>query len=78
MPSTSANVKNEEHDEALKDHGGTTAQHKAAGTVLTCTNAECGCRLRIEVPCPHGDTYVCACGHEFRPVGSGPPTDIPT
>lgn len=37
-----------------------------AGTVLTCTNPECGCRLRIEKPCPHGDTYTCACGHEMK------------
>ena len=34
-----------------------------AGTVLTCTNPDCGCLLRIEQPCPHGDTYTCACGH---------------
>lgn len=37
-----------------------------AGTILTCTNPECGCRLRIEVPCPHGEAYTCACGHPFR------------
>lgn len=40
-----------------------------AGTVLTCTNPDCGCRLRIEEPCPHGDTYTCACGHRMEPSG---------
>jgi len=35
------------------------------GSVLTCTNPECGCRLRIDEPCPHGDTYTCACGHQL-------------
>jgi metallothionein len=39
-----------------------------AGTMLSCTNAECACRLRIETPCPHGDTYTCACGHPFVPI----------
>lgn len=34
-----------------------------AGTTLTCDNEDCGCRLRIESPCPHGDSYTCACGH---------------
>jgi len=47
------------------------------GTVLTCTNADCDCRLRVEVPCPHGDTYTCACGHQFNAVGSGPLADNP-
>ena len=47
-----------------------------SGTVLTCTNADCGCRLRIEQPCPHGDTYTCACGHPFTEA-SGPLTDAP-
>lgn len=37
-----------------------------AGALLTCSNPECGCRLRIEQPCPHGDTYICACGHELQ------------
>ncbi|MDP1819244.1 MAG: metallothionein [Acidimicrobiales bacterium] len=40
----------------------------AIGTTLTCENDECGCRLRIEQPCPHGDTYTCACGHPLRSV----------
>lgn len=40
--------------------------HNEAGTVLTCSNADCGCLLRIEKPCPHGDTYQCACGHVFE------------
>jgi hypothetical protein len=38
------------------------------GSTLTCTNDDCNCRLRIEQPCPHGDTYICACGHEMRPA----------
>ena len=37
-----------------------------AGTVLTCSNPDCGCELQINTPCPHGDTYSCACGHEMR------------
>lgn len=35
------------------------------GTMLTCTNPDCGCRLRVEVPCPHGDEYRCGCGHDL-------------
>jgi hypothetical protein len=42
-----------------------------AGTVLTCTNAECGCRLQVQAPCPHGDAYTCACGHALAPEGGG-------
>jgi hypothetical protein len=43
------------------------------GATLTCENPDCGCRLRIEQPCPHGDTYTCACGHQFtiRDEGEG-------
>ena len=37
-----------------------------AGAVLTCSSANRGCELRIERPCPHGDTYRCACGHELE------------
>lgn len=40
-----------------------------AGTTLTCSNADCGCQLRIETPCPHGDTYTCACGAPFEATG---------
>jgi metallothionein len=47
------------------------------GTILTCTNDDCECRLRIEVPCPHGDTYTCACGHPFVVAGSSPLRDVP-
>jgi hypothetical protein len=36
------------------------------GTTLTCTNPDCGCQLKIEKPCPHGDQYKCACGHDFK------------
>ena len=39
------------------------------GTILTCSNSDCGCELRIEKPCPHGDTYTCACGHPFESEG---------
>jgi hypothetical protein len=45
-----------------------TAATNRAGTVLTCSNDDCECRLRIEAPCPHGDTYTCACGHPFEVV----------
>jgi hypothetical protein len=41
------------------------------GTVLTCSNPDCGCRVTIEEPCPHGDTYTCACGHQFEAKGGG-------
>jgi hypothetical protein len=47
------------------------------GTILTCTNDDCACRLRIEEPCPHGDTYTCACGHALEEATTGPPTDAP-
>lgn len=47
------------------------ADSNKAGTVLTCANDDCGCRLRIEEPCPHGDTYTCACGHPFVASASG-------
>lgn len=40
--------------------------HNEAGTLLTCSNAECGCRLQIVAPCPHGDRYQCACGHDLE------------
>lgn len=36
------------------------------GTTLTCSNEECDCLLRVERPCPHGDTYTCACGHPMQ------------
>ena len=36
------------------------------GTVLTCTDAERGCRLQVRVPCPHGEG--CACGHGLVPA----------
>lgn len=48
--------------------------HDAAGTTLTCTNPDCGCELTIVRPCPHGDTYTCACGHRLESVpGPGGP-----
>lgn len=39
-----------------------------AGTLLTCTHPDCGCRVRIEVPCRcegAGDTYRCCCGADL-------------
>lgn len=49
-----------------------------SGVILTCTNDECRCRLRIEVPCPHGDGYTCACGHPFVDAEEQSPlTDLP-
>lgn len=44
------------------------ATKNTAGTVLTCTNDDCSCRLEIKQPCPHGSTYTCACGHPFEPA----------
>lgn len=43
-------------------------ERNAPGTLLSCTNPDCGCRVRIEAPCPHGDVYLCACNHRFEPV----------
>ena len=45
----------------------------ATGTILTCTNADCSCRLEVQEPCPHGDDFTCACGHAFTTV----PPDVP-
>jgi hypothetical protein len=39
-----------------------------AGTLLTCTHADCGCRIRIEVPCHcpgAGEPYRCTCGDDM-------------
>jgi len=47
-----------------------------AGTVLTCSNDDCDCLLRVERPCPHGDTYTCACGYSLEPAGPGT-SDMP-
>ncbi|MCU0310982.1 MAG: metallothionein [Acidimicrobiales bacterium] len=47
------------------------------GAILTRTNPDCGCRLRIEQPCPHGDTYTCACGHPLEPLAQSPLADAP-
>ena len=44
--------------------------HNEAGALLSCSNEDCGCRLRIEEPCPHGDSYKCACGHELIAPGA--------
>lgn len=47
------------------------------GVTISCTNPECGCRLRIEQPCPHGDTYTCACGHHMAATAESPLSDLP-
>jgi len=46
------------------------------GTTLTCDDPDCPCRIVVQVPCPHGDDYTCACGHPLGPVDhdSLPPT----
>jgi hypothetical protein len=38
------------------------------GTRLTCDNPDCDCLLTVERPCPHGDAYVCGCGHDLTPT----------
>ena len=45
------------------------ATHEA-GTVLTCGHDDCGCRVRIEVPChcEGGEPYRCTCGDDLVPV----------
>ena len=55
--------------------GQTSLMPNEPGTVLTCTNDQCSCRLGIEEPCPHGDRYVCACGHPLEEVGEFPLAD---
>jgi hypothetical protein len=45
------------------------ADDNTAGTTMTCTNPECSCVLEIVSPCPHGDTYTCACGHPMEAIG---------
>ena len=45
----------------------TIAQH----TLLTCTNPDCPCEIRVVTPCPHGDQYTCACGHSLVPTHGG-------
>lgn len=42
-----------------------------AGTMLTCSDGDCGCRIQVLQPCPHGDTYTCACGHDLTAGGDG-------
>ena len=42
------------------------AQQNVAGTRLTCTNPDCDCELEILTPCPHGNSYMCGCGHELE------------
>ena len=40
-----------------------------SGTILTCSNPECGCELEIIQPCPHGPEYTCACGQPLEALG---------
>lgn len=48
----------------------------ASGTVMTCKNGECGCRVRVESECGcegAGASYVCTCGEpmvELADAGS--------
>lgn len=44
------------------------AQQNVAGTRMTCTDDDCNCELQINVPCPHGTTYTCACGHPMEAI----------
>jgi hypothetical protein len=46
----------------------TNRSWSTTGATLTCTNPDCACELQILTPCPHGDTYTCACGHPFEAV----------
>lgn len=48
----------------------------APGTVLSCTDSDCGCRIQVQQPCPHGDGYTCACGHALT-AGGGDDDRIP-
>jgi hypothetical protein len=45
------------------------AEQNVTGTRMTCTDPDCNCELQINVPCPHGSTYTCACGHPFEASG---------
>jgi hypothetical protein len=47
------------------------------GTILTCTNDDCTCRLRVEQPCPHGDDFRCGCGHDLVALEGDAPTVTP-
>lgn len=42
------------------------SEQNLGGALLTCTNPACDCKLQIVTPCPHGCTYMCACGHPFE------------
>ncbi len=41
------------------------------GTKLTCDKPDCDCLVTIDEPCPHGDDYRCACGHQLVPASNG-------
>lgn len=37
--------------------------------LLSCSNDDCDCLIRVERPCPHGGgAYQCACGGEMVPA----------
>jgi hypothetical protein len=46
------------------------SEQNVAGMRMTCSNPDCDCELEIVAPCPHGNGYTCACGHEFEAVQS--------
>jgi hypothetical protein len=48
-----------------------------AGTLMTCTNDDCSCRLQVVEPCPHGDDFRCGCGHPFTTTDAAGTSDTP-
>ncbi len=52
-----------------------TATEFTEGTVLTCTHADCGCRVLVQRAChcqtEAGATYSCACGAPMVIAESG-------
>ena len=58
-------------------HGVALLSESRQLAILSCTNDDCPCRLRVEAPCPHGDTFTCACGHPLAPVDPPIAPDLP-
>lgn len=54
-----------------------TAMNITAGTELTCDRGDCDCKLVVEKPCPHGDDYMCGCGHPLTPIDRDAPVVTP-
>ena len=48
-----------------------------AGTELTCEMDNCDCKVVVQKPCPHGDAYMCGCGHPLVPVERDAPIVTP-